>query len=142
MSTLGDQLRATAAAAALQIEQSKQEDAHRHAQERLDYDVKKAEILIRDLPQLFGQAAQRGRTSFDVMILEKDLHFKGQDTRAASREYSLHGVTPANMFGGAWVVAKWICDKGLKIGFREDQRGDSGQGRSWTDLMLVAYWNK
>lgn len=110
--------------------------------EALEYDLQKADTLIRDLPPLLERAAKAGYRTMDILQLDKLVNCTQFDADVMLREYDLHGITSENLLGGAFKVAEWLNGQGLLIYIRQKRNTDDSQGRSWSELILCASWEE
>ena len=138
MSRLLDDLRQTASAGHASAAARRQADEQEAATRRAEGQVRYAAKIIDELPLKLKVAAKDG-DHLDV----KTLDFTGDYDRADTEKLKLAAqLEPlevvALLTGTARIVAEWLLKEGLTVTLRFDARNDSGQGRSWTDVVLVA----
>ena len=119
------------------IQERADEEAKRVRRKREEV-LGKAEELIRALPQKLKLAADSGSQKLAVMKPERGLHFDGTDTDLMEN-YRANGLRDL-LKGGAQKVAAFLLKEGLTVSLEEEPHHDEGQGRAWTDILLVASW--
>lgn len=134
-----DALRKTSSVASKMVQKQKRSEEDQCNKQRIQQDLKEAQKLIRDLPQLLKRAAEQGYRSIKVMELEKGFHCDW-DEQAVTKECSLHGASSDVIRHGAWEVIKWLTEQGLTVTMGIERQNDKGQGRSWNDLYIFASW--
>lgn len=89
------------------------------------------------LPELLREAADRGNRSFEVMRLSE----RGGDLETLSRSRSVFPehmrISVSNLRGVARRVHDYLVGEGLSVEIQERHEVDEGQGRAWTDYILV-----